>query len=64
MKNVVIGAVLFLAGSIIFSACMLYGAFEGCVPSEVRGENLLSIVMLILGAFLMGYELLRSKKDN
>ena len=64
MKNTVIGAALFLAGSIIFSACILYVAFEGCVPSEVQGEKLLSIVMLILGGCIMGYELLKSKKDK
>lgn len=61
MKKVIVGACLFLSGSIIFSFCMLYPAFQGCVPSDVQGEKLLSIILLIAGGCLMGYSLL---KDN
>ena len=60
MKNTIIGACLFLAGSIIFAACIIYPSFEGCVPSEVFGERLLSIAMLIIGGCLLAYELYKS----
>ena len=60
MKNTMIGACLFLAGSIIFAACILYPAFEGCVPSEVFGERLLSIAMLMIGGCLLAYESYKS----
>ena len=64
MKNTIIGACLFLAGSIIFAACIIYPAFEGCVPSEVFGERLLSIAMLIVGGCLLALEFYRSFADK
>lgn len=60
MKRTIIGACLFLAGSILFAACTIYPAFEGCVPSEVFGEKLLSIAMLVLGGCLLAYEFYKS----
>lgn len=39
---------------------MIYPAFEGCVPSEVFGEKLLSIAMLVLGGCLLAYEFYKS----
>lgn len=66
MKNIIIGACLFLAGSLIFSACIIYTAFDGCIPSEVLAERLLSVIMLVLGACLMAYEAYKAfiNKDN
>lgn len=60
VKRTIIGACLFLAGSILFAACMIYPAFEGCVPSEVFGEKLLSIAMLVMGGCLLAYEFYKS----
>ena len=60
VKRTIIGACLFLAGSILFAACTIYPAFEGCVPSEVFGEKLLSIAMLVLGGCLLAYEFYKS----
>ena len=39
---------------------MIYPAFEGCVPSEVFGEKLISIAMLVLGGCLLAYEFYNS----
>ena len=60
VKRTIIGACLFLAGSILFAACTIYPAFEGCVPSEVFGETLISIAMLVLGACALAYEFYNS----
>lgn len=64
MKKIIVGACLFLSGSIIFSFCLLYTAFEGCVPSEIQGERFLAIVLLITGGCLMGYDLLKGREDK
>lgn len=61
MKNIIAGASLFLSGCIIFSFCILYSAFQGCVPSDVQGERVFSIILLVVGGCLMGYELLKGK---
>lgn len=34
--------------------------FKGCVPSEVFGEKLISIAMLVLGGCLLAYEFYKS----
>lgn len=60
VKRTIIGACLFLAGSILFAACTIYPAFEGCVPSEVFGEKLISIAMLVLGGCLLAHEFYKS----
>lgn len=60
VKRTIIGACLFLAGSILFAACMIYPAFEGRVHSEVFGEKLISIAMLVLGACALAYEFYNS----
>ena len=62
MKKTIIGGFLFLGGCIIFSCCMLYVAFEGCVPSDVQVEKLFSVFLLVLGVGLMVYSSIL--KDN
>ena len=60
MKRTIIGACLFLAGSMVFAAWRIYPAFEGGGPSEVFGEKLISIAMLVLGGCLLAYEFYNS----
>ena len=64
MKKTIAGACLFLSGSIILSVCILYPAFQGCVPTDVQGEKFLSIILLIAGGCLMGYDLLKDRQGK
>ena len=64
MKETIIGGFLFLSGCILFSCCMLYTAFEGCVPSDVRGEKLMAVFLLVVGAGIMTYSALKDRRDK
>ncbi len=63
MKHTIIGGFLVLGGCIIFSCCTLYLAFQGRIPSDVQGEKLLSIILMIAGVGLMVYGGLNGKPD-
>ena len=64
MKKTIMGGLLFLGGCIVFSCCKLYVAFEGRSPHGVQGEKLISVFLMVIGAGLMVYSLLKERHDN
>ena len=61
MKKVIAGSASFMSGSIIFAACMICASFEGVVPADVQGERLFAILLMLIGAATVVYELLHEK---
>lgn len=62
MKRTLTGACMFLGGCMIFSAYMVCVSFEGVVPSDMQGERAMSILLMLIGMVIIGWEAVHEKR--